>query len=327
MGLALALAAAPGAAVGVPRAGGGRAAAPADYIAFLDDDDVWHDADKLVKQITAMRRLGVHMSSTLALDDPVGGGGDGMGEGDGGGNKGRPFKGDRERLREREREVERAIERARDVLPRCWRDLPELLDRDRVVSGNVLISSSVVITRRLAERVGAFTAMRYGQDYEYWKRCLEHTHCALVRHPSVTYDTSLLDRSSNRSENRMALTYLLGGGGAAAGGAAAGGAGPGAMREGGTHEGGTQGGGRGNRRCELECGIECESDARGEGNSGDVPSPVDLSSTLASASSSSSSSSSSLGGLMGQLGGGAGGGGGSANDDIIGRIQQLAGFG
>ena len=83
MGLALALAAAPGAAVGVPRAGGGRAAAPADYIAFLDDDDVWHDADKLVKQITAMRRLGVHMSSTLALDDPVGGGGDHRGGGGG----------------------------------------------------------------------------------------------------------------------------------------------------------------------------------------------------------------------------------------------------
>lgn len=53
---------------------------------------------------------------------------------------------------------------------------------------NWVICSSAVIHRDMVDQVGVFKTMPHSEDYDYWKRIMQHTDLAYVDEPLVGYD-------------------------------------------------------------------------------------------------------------------------------------------
>ena len=87
---------------------------------------------------------------------------------------------------------------------------------------NLIICSSVVIRREMVEKAGMFHIMPHADDYDYWKRIMQHTNLIYVRDPLVGYDENhghgkmwgvdpvpvrpLLFANSSRSHGRLQLS-------------------------------------------------------------------------------------------------------------------------
>ena len=152
----------------------GMKLATGDYIAFLDDDDIWLP-HKLEKQIAAMERTKCRMSCTEGY----------IGRG--------PFVPDTVyplyNSHHYWKDIEAIYRRAgyRDFL--IENTFPNRWTSDFINIHNCCITSSVVIDRTLLESVGYMDNVRIGQeDWGCWKKVLQHTDCAYVAEPCFYYD-------------------------------------------------------------------------------------------------------------------------------------------
>lgn len=164
----------------LPRNSGGRPGlvrnvgvrvATGDYVAFLDDDDRWVP-NKLEKQLLAMSRSGALMccSSAAYVTD-----------------------GDEDLTRD---------------VPSLYENLPNVLTASDVADRNKIVSSSVIVSRRVLEKVnGLFSGSTFAEDYGLWKRCLRHTNCACVPETMVLLGRSRGDddRATTRSIRASAI--------------------------------------------------------------------------------------------------------------------------
>ena len=155
----------------------GMECAKGEYIAFLDDDDVWMP-DKLEVQINEMEKNNIDMSST---DGYVGHG---------------------SYDEEREYQIYNK-EHYFDQLKRIYNfedDLPDKFNLEFVAIHNPIITSSICFKKDLFHKIGNMGLIKNGgehingnkewQDYDYWKRMLEHTDCLYIKKPLFYYNSS-----------------------------------------------------------------------------------------------------------------------------------------
>jgi glycosyltransferase involved in cell wall biosynthesis len=148
--------------------------ATCDYIAFLDDDDVWLP-DKIKKQIDAVKSTGCRMSCT-----------------EGYAGRGRystetvyPLYNSEYYWKSIEDIYRRAGHRALlgdKMFPSAWTS-------EFINIHNCCVTSSVLAERSLLEDIGFMDNVRIGQeDWGCWKKVLRHTDCVYVTDPCFYYD-------------------------------------------------------------------------------------------------------------------------------------------
>lgn len=144
----------------------GLSLATGDYVAFVDDDDVWLP-QKIALQLAGMKACRVQMSCTEGL-------------------YGRGFY---------DASVNYALynkEHYWQILKRIMNlvdDFPDVWDQEFIRRHNAIICSSVMVKKDLVLKTGPFKHVRNGlEDYDYWLRCLEHTNCLYIKSPLIYYD-------------------------------------------------------------------------------------------------------------------------------------------
>lgn len=129
----------------------GLAAATGELIAFLDADDGW-SPDKLETQVAVLRR---HPEIALLGTETFG------------------------------------WPASANASPRATRAAATPLravDRDRLAVRNYLVTSSVLLRREVADRVGEFdTALQGPEDHDYWLRIAEQGSIAVIAAPLTGY--------------------------------------------------------------------------------------------------------------------------------------------
>lgn len=148
----------------------GMKLASGDYIAFLDDDDVWLP-NKLKKQLDIMKKKGCEMSCSEAY----------IGNG--------PY--------DSQKTYPRYIQdyHKKFYIAKNITRFPPLWDLAFLQRHNSCITSSVIISKNIMYKVGLMNYIRVGEDYNYWLRVLQHTKCAFIKSPLVYYDNGHGDGS------------------------------------------------------------------------------------------------------------------------------------
>lgn len=157
---------------GCPQRNLGMNVAKGEYIAFVDDDDYWMP-EKLEIQIKAMEESGYKMSCT-----------------DGYFGKGKYNSNEKYIIYNGEKYKNQIFSKLRSknlghFIKNGW---PKIWTLKMIEGHNSIICSSVIIHKSLYEIEGGFKAMRYGEDYEYWKRLLKHTDLIYIKTPLFYYD-------------------------------------------------------------------------------------------------------------------------------------------
>jgi glycosyltransferase involved in cell wall biosynthesis len=150
----------------------GIAISSGDYIAFLDDDDIWFP-NKIEIQIKRMKETGCKMSCTEGL---IGRGIYDETKNYTVCNRQQYFTAYRERYRQF---GSNALDRG---FPFIW-------DLNFLRINNCCVNSSVVIKKDILDKIGNFKHMPPpGEDYDCWLRALEHTNCVYVKAICFYYD-------------------------------------------------------------------------------------------------------------------------------------------
>ena len=152
----------------------GMKIASGDYIAFLDDDDEWMPY-KIRLQIETMKDYGCQMCCS---DGYIGSG---------------PYdknKSYQKYNKEYYLATIRKIFKKKKRLDLIKEGFPEIWNLDFLNIHNCCVTSSVVLAKEIANKVGEFKIMSFAEDYDYWKRSLAHTNCAYVDVPLFYYDGS-----------------------------------------------------------------------------------------------------------------------------------------
>lgn len=148
--------------------------ATGDYIAFMDDDDIWLP-NKIALQVSALQGTGCRMSCT-----------------DGYAGRG-PYSADKKYPLYNKEYYWTAIE---SIYTRVGhreflgdKDFPRRWTADFINIHNCCITSSVMVDRTLLREVGYMDTVRIGEeDYGCWKKILRHTDCVYVEEPCFYYD-------------------------------------------------------------------------------------------------------------------------------------------
>lgn len=145
--------------------------ASGEYIAFLDDDDIWLP-NKIELQIKAMKETGCKMSCTE-------------------GYFGRGIYNKYEKYKKYNSEhylndLKRIYKSANS--PLLNNGFPRIWNKEFLSVHNCVICSSSIISKEIIDKVGFFKIVRVQEDYDYWKRTLEHTDCVYVDEPCFYYD-------------------------------------------------------------------------------------------------------------------------------------------
>jgi hypothetical protein len=148
------------------------------YLAFLDDDDSWLP-HKLELQMHYLKLSNCKMAST---DGYIG---------DGPYDKNKNYK-------------KHLTEYYYDILKNCYiengldfKEYPIKWHISFCSIQNSIICSSVLVEKKVIEKIGYFTDMQRAQDYECWKKVLEHTDNLFIREPCVYYDKNHGDGSNH----------------------------------------------------------------------------------------------------------------------------------
>jgi glycosyltransferase involved in cell wall biosynthesis len=160
----------------------GFAKSTGKYIAFLDDDDVWVNPNKLELQINAMQQTGCKMSCTEGL----------LGKGIYNKNTKYPIY-----------NAEKYYNEILNIYRRNNSNLlengyPDIFDLNFIKIHNCIIACSVIIHKDIIDIIGNQKEIKMGGcminnkmiyiDYDYWLRALEHTNCVYVKDVCIYYD-------------------------------------------------------------------------------------------------------------------------------------------
>lgn len=80
-------------------------------------------------------------------------------------------------------------------------NLPQVFNSNLINRSNYINNSTVVIHRSIVDLVGNFNLVNY-EDWDYWKRALDHTNCLYISEPLVYYTKTI-----NNSENIKNYIY------------------------------------------------------------------------------------------------------------------------
>lgn len=141
------------------------------YIAFCDDDDIWFP-NKVESQINAMKMHNCKMSSS---DGYIGIG---------------PF--------DKNKKYKKCLEEYYfEFLKKGYRmkgsnlldnGFPTMWNLDFCSIHNCMICSSVIVEKEILDVVNNFQHLNHGEDYDCWKRCLQHTNSVYVNDVLFYYD-------------------------------------------------------------------------------------------------------------------------------------------
>jgi glycosyltransferase involved in cell wall biosynthesis len=151
----------------------GMKIATGDYIAFLDDDDIWINPAKLSDQILAMKTTGCKMCCTDGF----------IGQG----------------LYNRNMKYPRLnAEYYYNILQEIFNannsdmiksGFPKIWKKDLIQIHNCCITSSMIIEKTILEKIGYMQNVRNGQeDKTCWLKALEYTDCVYLDNVYFYYD-------------------------------------------------------------------------------------------------------------------------------------------
>ncbi len=147
--------------------------ATGDYIAFLDDDDIWLP-NKLELQIKYMKEYNCKMSST---DGYYGNG---------------IYNPNIKYLKYNAEKyfncIKNIFSKKSSVL--FENGFPTIWNKEFLSIHNTVICSSCIISKDIIDKIGLMKNVRYGEDYDYWLRALEHTNLVYIDEPCFYYDGS-----------------------------------------------------------------------------------------------------------------------------------------
>lgn len=137
--------------------------ASGDYIAFLDDDDIWLP-NKLKTQIEYMEKTGCKMSCSEGL----------IGNG---------FYDQTKKYPLYNSEYHSQFFHTIGIY-----SFPGIWNKNFLSKHNSCINSSVIISKDIVDKIGLINYIRVGEDYDYFMRVLDHTNCVYIDKPLIYYD-------------------------------------------------------------------------------------------------------------------------------------------
>jgi len=145
-----------------------------DYIAFLDDDDIWlpKKIEKQIKKLNKSKNSNILMSCTDAY----------TGRG--------PYNKNEKYQKYNKEMALKHILRTTNMT-----EIPRIFDLDYIEKNNTILMSSCLIHKDIIKKIGLMDELPLGgkynglyEDYEYWKRCLKYTDCLYIDEPLIYYD-------------------------------------------------------------------------------------------------------------------------------------------
>ena len=144
------------------------------YIAFCDDDDIWLP-EKLEYQIKAMKETNCKMSSTEGYH--------GVGVYDHS-KKYKLYNNEKHFNILRKKYITKSkYDLLKNGFPKIW-------NYDFLKIHNCMITSSVILDINIVKKIGKMSFKSYGEDYDYWLKCLKHTNSVYITIPCFYYDAN-----------------------------------------------------------------------------------------------------------------------------------------
>tara|TARA_B100000927_G_scaffold25354_1_gene19024 strand:- start:644 stop:1369 length:726 start_codon:yes stop_codon:yes gene_type:complete len=148
----------------------GTEVAEGDFLAFLDDDDIWLP-QKLKIQMEKMLTGGFQMSCTEGF----------IGEGIF--NEENKYK-----LYNAEHYLKKIKRKYKKTKYFKFSTYPEIFTYDFLKIHNCIITSSVVVEKKLFQDMGQFRNLPLSADYDCWLGLLQLTNCLYIDKPLIYYD-------------------------------------------------------------------------------------------------------------------------------------------
>jgi glycosyltransferase involved in cell wall biosynthesis len=150
----------------------GLEVATGDYIAFLDDDDIMLP-DSLYEKLKYM----MNNSDFVCSDAYIGNGAYNL--------KNTYKKYNEENYIENIKNI--YLENNSNAM--CY-GFPSKFDNEFISIHNTVITSTVMMSKNLIDKVGKFSLASYGEDWDYWKRATLFTEIDYIKTPLSYYDAS-----------------------------------------------------------------------------------------------------------------------------------------